>query len=107
MYIFLEKFILPILAACVVTIILVNPMKFDKRQRVSLLIVVLALAYFTAHTVSMRKAAETQTPAPTTVTHTTGSATTSGAQSPAITGPGNTVTYGTPSPQKETPKKSK
>jgi hypothetical protein len=47
--IFLEKFVLPILAAVVVAVILINPLKWDWQQRGSLFIAVLSLAYFFAY----------------------------------------------------------
>ena len=54
MPIFLEKLVLPVLAAAVTILIFVNPMKFDWRQRLSLFIAVIALAYFISHSLYIR-----------------------------------------------------
>ena len=49
---FLERYLLPACAAATVTLLLVNPMKFDWTQRVTLGLSILFFAWFTAHTVS-------------------------------------------------------
>ena len=41
--VFLERFILPVLAAAIVTVIVLNPLKFDWQQQVSLAIAVSCL----------------------------------------------------------------
>ncbi len=51
MPVFLERFILPVLAAALIGIIILNPFKLDVHQQVSLGIAVVALAYFVGHTV--------------------------------------------------------
>ena len=50
MPVFVERFILPILAASVITIICVNPFKLDWQQRASLFLGVFFFAYFAAYT---------------------------------------------------------
>ncbi len=47
--IFLEKYVLPILAAITVGVLIINPLKFDLRQRFSLGITVIAFAFFISH----------------------------------------------------------
>ena len=54
MPIFIERFLLPLLAAVIVTVIIVNPLKLDVRQQISLSVAVIALAYFCAHTIHRR-----------------------------------------------------
>jgi hypothetical protein len=49
--IFLERFVLPVLAAVVVGIVVLNPFNLDWPQRASLLGAVICLAYFVGHTV--------------------------------------------------------
>jgi hypothetical protein len=51
--IFLERFVLPMLAAGVIAVIVLNPFKFDWHQRAGLLLVVVGLAYFAARTVQL------------------------------------------------------
>jgi hypothetical protein len=52
--IFVERFLLTVLAAIFVALILYNPLKFDVRQRSALLVVIVAAAYFASHTISIR-----------------------------------------------------
>ncbi len=101
--VFLERFILPALATVLIGVILLNPFKFDFQQQGALAIAVVALAYFVGHTVHLRNEATKPKVAPALVerqaepvqpqTHVSGPATTSGNNSPAITGDGNSVTY--------------
>jgi len=49
--VFLERFMLPALAAVLVAVILLNPFKLDWQQQGSLAIAVVAVAYFVGHTV--------------------------------------------------------
>jgi hypothetical protein len=49
--IFLERFVLPILATLVVGIILLNPFKFDRQQQISLFLAVVLVAYFVGYTI--------------------------------------------------------
>jgi hypothetical protein len=51
MPVFLEKFVLPVLAAAVIAVIAINPLKLDWQQRISLSVGVLGLAWFAARTV--------------------------------------------------------
>jgi hypothetical protein len=98
MDVFLERFVLTVLAASVVTLIVLNPFKFAWPQRASLLVAVVALAYFVGYTIEKRRipvgqglsAAPVQTPIK------TGDATTGGDMSPAVTGNGNTIQYSAP-----------
>jgi len=101
MSIFVERFVLPILAACVTGVILLNPLKWDRLQRISLFICVVSLAYFVAHTLNKN----TKAVAPQPVPQQTGNATTRGSNSPAVTGNGNSFTYDKSEPKKEAPKK--
>jgi hypothetical protein len=102
--VFLERFILPALATVLIGVILLNPLKFDWQRQVSLAIAVVALAYFVGRTVQAHNetrnsnkapgATEQQSTPPQTPLHVSGPATTSGEGSPAVTGDGNTITYG-------------
>jgi|HubBroStandDraft_4_1064222.scaffolds.fasta_scaffold05398_8 phosphoglycerol transferase MdoB-like AlkP superfamily enzyme len=98
--VFLEKFVLPVLAASVVAVIVINPLKWDWRQRIALFMGVLFLAYFVAYT--LYRSTPKETPTPVTVeTPKTGNATTSGANSPANTGNGNNFNNDQPPPPKQ------
>jgi hypothetical protein len=57
--VWLERFVLTVLAGAFTAAVLVNAMKFDIAQRVSLGIAIAAIAYFVAHTVHIQKAAPT------------------------------------------------
>jgi hypothetical protein len=109
MPVFLERFVLPVLVAVVVTVIVLNPFKFDRQQRISLLVCVLAAAYFVGHTLHKRNSAPMRGATPVAdAPKKTGDATTNGPQSPAVTGDGNKITYDqSPHPEKksEPPKK--
>ncbi len=110
MPIFLERFILPLLVAAVIPVIVLNPFKLDRQQRISLLVCVLAGAYFVGHTLYMRNSAPTPGAAPKVEgPKKTGDATTYAPKSPAVTGDGNKITYdqSTTRPEKksEPPKK--
>lgn len=49
--IFIERFVLPILATAMIAVIILNPLKLDLQQQISLAIAVIAFAYFVAHSV--------------------------------------------------------
>jgi hypothetical protein len=102
MPVFLERFILPMLAAIAVGVVLINPMKFDIPQRISLAVAVLAFAYFVGHTLHRTKtdfgSRPPSVPSAFKEPSTTGDARTSGDQSPAIPGNGNSVEYKLPEP---------
>jgi hypothetical protein len=106
--VFLEKFVLPILAAAILTVIALNPFNLDSKQRISLLVAVVALAYFIGHTIYKRVPGSGQ-PTPQAVEipkRTTGDATTTGPNSPAVTGDNNKIIYGQPPPKdQKAPKK--
>src|SRR5712692_5211100 len=53
--VFLERFLLPVLAAVLIGVILLNPFKFDRQQQGSLAVAVIALAYFVSRTVHRTK----------------------------------------------------
>ena len=55
--VFLEKVVLPVLAAALMALMFVNPMKFDWLQRVSLFIAIVAFAYFLSHSLHLRNEA--------------------------------------------------
>jgi hypothetical protein len=57
--VFLEKFVLPVLAASIIAIIVLNPFNLDRQQRISLLIGVLAIAYFVGYSLYKGSAAKT------------------------------------------------
>jgi hypothetical protein len=106
MPIFLERFVLPVCATLMIGVILLNPMKMDLQQRVSLGIGVLAIAYFVGHSLQRNKLLEQAKPPIVQPTPpTTGNATTTGNQSPAVTGNGNGVVYEAPPapPKQEKP----
>jgi hypothetical protein len=71
-------------------------MKFDIPQGISLAIAVLALAYFVGHSLHKKRAdfgSSQSVPPKVMEPSQTGNASTSGDQSPAITGSGNSVEY--------------
>jgi membrane protein implicated in regulation of membrane protease activity len=113
MPIFLERFVLPILAALVTGICLLNPWKWDWQQRFSLFLGVVFLAYFFAYTSYRSKPATAQVPAPQTPapvivsTQKTGDATANGDNSTANTGNGNTITVNNLSHPGKKPKPAK
>ncbi len=75
-------------------VIVLNPFKLDRQQRVSLLVCVLAGAYFVGHTLYKRNSAPTHGTAPKVEgPKKTGDATTYAPKSPAVTGDGNKITY--------------
>ena len=89
--VFLEKIVLPILATAVITVILLNPFRLDRPQRISLLVIVLATGYLIGHTLHKQKLESAKPPAPAIeAPRKSGDATTSGSNSPANTGNGNT-----------------
>jgi len=96
--IFLEKFVIPILVA-LVGIILINPLKFDRAQQISLFLAVVCLAYFFGHTIHRIQQAKAFAPAqpaataPLELLKPSGDAKTSGSDSPAVTGGVNNFTY--------------
>jgi hypothetical protein len=55
--VWLEKVVLPVLAAALMALMFVNPMKFDWLQRISLFIAILAFSYFLSHTLHLRNEA--------------------------------------------------
>lgn len=57
MRLWLERFIIPICAAIVISLSILNPLKMDWRQRVSLAVAVSFFAYFVAHTLHRTAAA--------------------------------------------------
>src|ERR1039458_1988835 len=109
MPIFLQRFVLPILAFLVTGICLLNPWKWDWQQRLSLCLGVIFLAYFFAYTSFRGQPATVQIPAPVVEpSQKTGNAATSGDNSPAVTGNGNNIQYDQSShPEKKPEKKSK
>jgi hypothetical protein len=62
MPIFLERFVLPCLATLLAGGIVINQMKLDWSQQVSLGIATIALAYFAGHTVYKKAAVVSPTP---------------------------------------------
>jgi hypothetical protein len=110
--IFVERFVLPILATAMTGVIILNPFKWDVRQRIASAVAIIAIAYFVSHTM-MLKRTETPpanltvaplTPVPPSIT--TGPVTTSGPDSPVVIG-GGTVSLDTPPDKKKPPKGKK
>jgi hypothetical protein len=52
MLIFVERFILPLLVACIATFVLVNVYKWDWQQRGSFFVALFCFAYFVAYSVT-------------------------------------------------------
>lgn len=103
MPVFLERFVLPILAALIVGVILLNPFKFDRQQQLSLLLAVVGFAYFVGYTLHKNKTlapAQTSASDPVAPPKRSGDASTSGPNSPANTGDGNTFNNDQPPPKK-------
>jgi hypothetical protein len=101
MPIFLERFVLPALAAIMIGVLLINPLKLDRSQQISLGICVLAFAFFVGHTLHKSKSPTVALP-PLIVQEASpserdrsqaGAPSTSGSDSPAVTGNGNTFNY--------------
>ena len=55
MPLWVERYIIPILAAVVVGLVILNPLKLDWQQRISLLVALSSFAYFLAHSVHKPK----------------------------------------------------
>jgi hypothetical protein len=62
MPIFLERYVLPVLAAATIALIMTNPLSLDWSQRISVFVAVIALAYFASHTVHKRNDKRGETP---------------------------------------------
>ncbi len=113
MPVFLERFVLTALSALFVAVIIVNPLKLEWPQQVSLSVAVIALAFFVGYTVERTSRMRTMplphqsTNEPASPSRATGSATTTGSNSPAVTGDGNTVIIVQPSPQTKPAKSNK
>ena len=60
----LERYVLPICATIVFGLCILNPLKFDWRQRIALIIAISAFAYFIAHTIQRPKELAPFTPDP-------------------------------------------
>ena len=91
MPVFIERFVLPILATIVMGVCAYNPWKWDWQQRISLGLAAVLLAYFFAYTSyqSKSEAAKTPSAVPVQAPRISGDARTSGNNSPANTGDGN------------------
>ncbi len=99
--IFLERFVLPILAA-LIGVIVINTIKLDLQQRVSLSLCVVCLAYFVSHSIQKSKVSTVE-PAIVQPVAPTGDAVTNGDQSVANTGNGNTIVVNPPAAKTPTP----
>jgi hypothetical protein len=103
--VFLERFVLPILATLAVGVCVFNPWKWDWNQRISLFLGVAFFAYFFAYTSHHSKGKMTNSTAPVIeAPHKTGDATATGDHSVANTGNGNTINESSP-PEKKPLKK--
>ena len=89
MPVFIERFVLPILAAIVMGGCVLNPWKWDWTQRISLILSMIFLAYFFAYTSYQGGSETTKTPVVPATTRVSGDARTTGDNSPANTGDGN------------------
>jgi hypothetical protein len=58
--IFVERFLLSVLAGIIVLLLLSNPMKFDNTQRVTGILAVIFLAYFAAHSIHKLRTSSTE-----------------------------------------------
>ena len=103
MPVFIERFVLPILAAIVMGVCVLNPWKWDWNQRISLILSMIFLAYFFAYTSYYSGSETTKIPAVPATTRISGDARTTGDNSPANTGDGNSFQ----SDQKPKPSPSK
>jgi hypothetical protein len=108
MSIFLERFVLAVLATLMTGVVVFNTLKLDWQQRAALGLCFLALAYFVGHTVHKSRSVPIEQPASTgaeTTPHAqqpvqAGSAQTNAPNSPAVTGNGNSFNYYSTSPQR-------
>jgi hypothetical protein len=107
MPIFLERYLLPVLATMTIGVILLNPFKFDRTQQITLAICIVALAYFVGHTLERNKSAAPQAAVPVAQTAPrSGDAITNGDNSPAVSGNGNTFEHdSTPKTEQPAPQK--
>jgi hypothetical protein len=106
--IFFERFVLPVLAATVITVIVLNSLKLDLKQRISLCVAVLALAYFVGHSLGRNTPAPAQPAAQDVdIPKKTGDATTIGPESPAVTGNNNKIIYEQPHAKDHKPQTKK
>lgn len=105
--VFLERFLLAVLAGAVITLVMLNALKLDWHQRIALLVILLAAAYLIGYTVQKTKppaTPATDTTSPMNAEHPaapSGPASTQGDQSPAVTGNDNFITYGPTPPRKQ------
>jgi hypothetical protein len=103
MPVFIERFVLPILATVVMGVCAYNPWKWDWQQRISLGVAAILLAYFFAYTSYQSRSETAKTTAPVQAPRISGDARTSGDNSPANTGDANSFQ----SDQKPKPSPSK
>lgn len=103
MPIFVERFVLTVLAALVVTVMTVNPLRWELIQQVGAIIVLVGLAVFCAGSVHRMNPASPP-PAADSRGRSSGPASSTGDRSPANTGDGNTFNYDTPAAPKQSPK---
>lgn len=80
---FIELVAIPILATVVCATIILNPFRFDWQQRVSLLIAVLAFAFFLAYTIHKTQSKNRISPGIRQISYGTGS--------PNVIGDGNSI----------------
>jgi hypothetical protein len=66
--VFSEKFLLPVLAALVGGVVILNPMKWDWQSRVALFVAIAAFAFLLSHQLHLRNEAIRTGSAPTTAT---------------------------------------
>ncbi len=100
MSVFLERFVLAVLATLMTGVVVFNTLKLDWQQRTALGVCLLAMAYFVGHTVHKIKSDIPHQTAPADPTTPVvqapvqnGPAQSSGPNSPAVTGNGNSFTY--------------
>jgi hypothetical protein len=101
--VYLEKFLPSALAALLVGVLLLNPLRWDWIQRASLLVAIVAVLIFATHTLSINSTAEADSKRSTLPEATSpkeaappGDTSTTGANSPAVSGHNNTFIYNQP-----------
>jgi hypothetical protein len=103
--IFLERFVLTVLATLMVAIMTLNPLHWDLMQQVGAVVVLVGLALFCAGT-AHRMNRPLLEPAAASQERRSGPASSTGDQSPANTGDGNTFKYDGAAPAPKRPPKA-
>ena len=59
---FYEKFVLPVLAASVIPVVILNPLKLDLQSRIASFVAVAAVAFLACHQLDLRNNAKSPSP---------------------------------------------